>query len=175
MPESSIQYKGTVAIRLKNKPSVRAHNEGTYHLFNLVNRIFSKSLIDLTDIGERLPAYITLIYANDKVTEQALRSNPNYSTYTKYSLLIKELPIVSKQIIDDTISYTSLLTNSVLDSSAPVDNDKGFALLLDASCKEILAFSSIELRTLKEMYSTQLGQSEIEWSMSFSNSSEEDN
>lgn len=173
MPESAITYKGGVAIKLNDKPSVRAHNEGTYHLFNLVNRIFSKTLIDLTDLGQRLPAYISLIYEDERATEDNLRTNPDYTEYSKNCLLIKELPIVSKEIIDETILYRSLLTSSVLDGSMPVNIDRGFALLLDSSCKDIIAFSSIELHTLKEIYETKLSQSEIEWKMSFSNSSEE--
>ena len=175
MPESNIQYKGRVAIKVKNKPSVRAHNEGTYHLFNLVNRIFSKALVDLTDISQRLPAYITLIAADGKVTNEALRTNPDYSAYSQYSILIKELPIISKEIIDDTIKYASLLTTTVIDGSALNAADKGYALLLDSSCKDILAFSYVDLKMIEAMQETQLGQSEIEWSMSFSNSLEEDN
>ena len=175
MLESNIKYKGRVEITSKNKKSVRVHNEGTYHLFNLVNRIFSKTMIELTDISQALPAYIALISDGDEVTDEAIRTNPTYSVFSRKSILIKELPIVSKEIIENTIKYSALLTTTVIDGSAIRLADKGYALLLDSHCKNILAFASVDITSIKLMQETQLGQSEIAWSMSFSNTVEENN
>lgn len=174
MFESVINYKGVVSIHVKDKPKVQHHNEGTFHLFNLLHRIFSKSVTELTDLGNCLPCYITLVpHVDNIVTTETLRESPDYSIYKLYSMLLKELPIVSKEVIDNTVKYNTLLTTNMLNNSTENKKAKnGYALLLNATCTEILAFSSIELSSLQVMYEDALGQADIDWELSFSNSTE---
>lgn len=175
MLESVIQYKGDVTIKIKDKPKVKQHNEGTFHLFNLLNRIFSKSVYELTDLGSLLPCYISILpHVDNIITAETLRETPNYEFYKNYSIIIKELPILNKQIIGNSVKYSTVLTTSLMNNYITTLVDKtGYPVLLDANCSNILAFSEIDLSILQTMYNDSLGQAEIDWEISFNNSLKE--
>lgn len=173
-----IQYKGEVIIRIKGKPVVKKHNSGTVHMFNLINRIFSRSLHDSEELGISLPSHIALIYNAGLDKSEIMNGEKNYVEHLKqYSLTITELPIVSRSIEtvnnsigeENIIVYKSLLTNSLLRSDKSDVTSSGYALLLDGTCSKILAVSDIELESLAPLYDDPLGESDVEWRMTFNN------
>lgn len=168
--ESSIQYKGEVTIKIKSKPVVKRSNEGTKQMFNLLNDVFSRAVNEFNYLGERLPGYMMIV---TDVSKEVLKEQALYNLDVIPSgkrLLIKELPIISKDVIDGKIRYISLLTSSLLKPN-DVPNTALYALLLDASCDRILAFTDVENTTLTGLKDDTLGQADIEWVLSFSNKS----
>ena len=164
-----ICYKGEVTIKLKDKPVVKKHNSGTVNMFNLVNNVFSRALYDTQELGKALPAYIAIVYNTNINKQDILNGLSDYSVYKRWSIITNELPIVSRNIENNSIVYKSLLTNSVLISSLNGVSDSGYALLLDGTCSKILAVSDIELNALAPLYEDPLGESDIEWRMTFNN------
>lgn len=166
MINSNIRYKGSVGIELQ-RGSIRAHNNGTRNLFNIINRIFTNKLFDKDGIIENLPSYISFIPES--------RFDTDITDYTSYTekILINELTIASREITaDERIVYKSLLTRNMINSSyAGLLNNETpvVALLLDGSCKNILAYSIIDSVALKSICENEISQATVEWELHFDN------
>lgn len=171
MLNSCIIYKGEVSIKVKDKSPVRAHNQGTYHLFNCINRIFSTAIHKDADLSRVLPGYMSIICG--KVDADTLQKNPNYTSYASYSVLVDEAPIVNRSIDSDVLVYTSLITNSQLISSTQGSSETAYFLLLNGDKTEILAFSDFDLSELENVYKDPLGQADLTWKLQFTNPTKE--
>ena len=100
MPKSSINYKGKVTIRVKDKPAIRNHNDGTNHLFNLICNVLTQVFSnDWSELHTKLPAYMTIV-RNEGVTddEQLFNFSKYDEELQEESILLHSLPITNREV-----------------------------------------------------------------------------
>lgn len=179
MSLSKLRYHGKVTIRVKNKPPKSKHNEGTIHLFNLLNAILVQSLSSETGstiLNKSLPSYLQIIHNGSGYINSSKLAEGSFRAVEDYSILTGFLPIQNRSIDEDrNAKFTALLTHSRLNLSVKLEGT-GYILLLDSSENEkILAFAQIDLDNLAAIHNDVTGQAAIDWVMSFDNSEEESN
>ena len=179
---NSITYSGTVAIKIKNKPTI--------YIKNTASRLFFKTLISLLISGlqnnlSQLPTYMsickeTVIKEGNKLNSPAAFTAAEID-YDELDLLtLSPLPIVGREMVssDDGIDqclFTSLLPRSLLNSTKINDLKSGsriFILLLNYD-RRILACVETTYESISAVaQNAGAKQATLEWRLTFANRQE---
>ena len=161
--QNYITYAGKVTIKVKNKPPVRRNNAGTSALFSHL----CHTITGTTSVSETAPTAFGILKSGKAVSENSLQTNPNFGSYLSQSLLISNLPIVSRRVLDSYhVQFSAVLWNS--NTSTLSDIDKCFVVMLNNK-NEILAYSEFEYSEIKPVWNDFNSQCVIDWDMEFAN------
>lgn len=162
MMHNNITYRGHVTIKIKNRPPVRKHNEGTSLLFSTICELLSAYI---SRDSVKLPSYISFV---------SVPVDPQVPVYdASASLLLTELNITSRYIKrdDNSCIFSALLPNSLIDTSSTgsLGNENNITIVLLTQDKQLLAYSNIKYGEISTVASDQNSQAVIEWTLSFNN------
>lgn len=172
MINSNINYSGRIKIKIKGKPPVKRHNNGTEQFFNLLYSCLSLQITPLNtqEYMSRLPNYISIVLMP---TEEVVNKK-TYSDFTNDTLLLKSpMPICDRTNNLQKVSLTSVLTSSNIEKIKYDATSRATLLLLDSTFeRNILAYAEFNLDAIGDVATSNYSnQADIIWEMSFSNAS----
>ena len=168
------KYHGKVKLKTADNTYESANN-GTSKLFNMLCSLLGIMKNNLA----YYPAYISILAFNSQQSdfEQPYDSYINATDkpiqVTLSEIIITNRSIIKKQGDDSILKLSGLLTYANTRKDADGKGYSGkyiYALLLDSTKTDILAFSKIaEAGDINAVAGNSLGQAEISWEMSFTN------
>lgn len=162
---NTIGYTGKVTIKVKNKPPVRRNNAGTSALFSHL----CHTITGTTSVSETAPTAFGILKSGGAVSETSLQTDPNFSKYLSQSVLISNLPIVSRRPLNSSqVQFSAVLWNSNTNSTVSENIDKCFVVMLNNK-NEILAYSKFNYSDIRPVWNDFNSQCVIEWLMEFAN------
>ena len=163
--QNYITYAGKVTIKVKNKPPVRRNNAGTSALFSHL----CHTITDISSGNETVPTAFGILKQGASVSENILQRDPNFSKYLSQSLLISNLPIVSRRVLNNSrVQFSAVLWNSNTNSTINESINKCFVVMLNNK-NEILAYSEFDYSTIQPVWNDFNSQCVIDWEMEFAN------
>lgn len=163
MITSSFIYRGAVTIKVKNKPPVKQHNEGTNALFNAL----LYTLIEGYS-ASAFPKFMTILSTD--LTEE-------YHLDSVSSPLVHEMVIIDKRVESDTAKFKCVLTKGNITDE--LNEGPYWIYLLDGNQTHVLAKLQLDKDMIDNINSVKNGtagltQADIIWELSFSNPTKEE-
>lgn len=167
------KYHGKVKLKTADN-TYESTNNGTSRLFNMLCSLLGITKNNLA----YYPAYISILAFSSEPSdfEQPYDSYIN-ATDKPTQVTLSEIIITNRSIKkdgnDSILKLSGLLTHANTRGDADGEGYSGkyiYALLLDSTKTDILAFSKIaEAGDINAVAGNSLGQAEISWEMSFTN------
>lgn len=162
MITSSFIYRGAVTIKVKNKPPVKQHNEGTNALFNAL----LYTLIEGYN-ASAFPKFMTIL--NTELTDEY-----DLDSVSSPLVLIHEMVIIDKSVKDGKAEFKCVLTKGNITNELKREVSY-WIYLLDGNKTHVLAKLQLSEEMINKINSVKNGtagltQADITWDLSFVNS-----